>query len=76
MDSYSYGSWHQFGPWNVVMIIIYIALIVVPCAKILGKAGYSGWWSFFALIPLINVIALWVFAFSPWPRLTRTTGSA
>jgi hypothetical protein len=37
-----------------------------------AKAGYSGAWSLFVFVPLINLIMLWVFAFSTWPRDSRT----
>ena len=72
MQSYGY-YWQGMGIWNLLVVLVYIALIVVPCAKILGKAGYSGWWALLALIPLINVIALWIFAFSSWPRWPQAT---
>lgn len=51
----------------IVYVLIYIALIVLPVWRILSKAGYSGAWSLLALIPLVNLIALWVFAFLRWP---------
>ena len=40
-------------------------------ARIVRKAGYSGWWCLVMLVPLVNVIMLWVFAFADWPALKR-----
>jgi hypothetical protein len=53
------------GHWFIVLIAI--ALTAVPLAKILQKAGYNGWWTIVAFIPLVNLIGLWAFAFASWP---------
>jgi hypothetical protein len=53
--------------WFVVLIIF--AVYGVPVVKILRRAGYSGWWVIVTLIPIVNIIALWIFAFSSWPAL-------
>ena len=37
--------------------------------QLFSKAGYSGWFSFLMVLPLINLIALYVLAFSDWPAL-------
>jgi len=46
----------------------------VPIVKILRKAGYSGWWSVVILVPLLNFIMFWVFAFAQWPNLREQDG--
>jgi hypothetical protein len=43
----------------------------VPVAAILHHAGRSRWWTVIAFIPLLNLIGLWVFAFSRWPPASR-----
>lgn len=57
-----------FSIWHWIVLLIYIAIIVVPFWRIVSKAGYSGAWSLVAIIPLINLIFLWVFAFANWPN--------
>jgi hypothetical protein len=37
--------------------------------RIVQKAGFDGWWVLVLLIPVVNVIMIWVFAFSRWPNL-------
>ena len=54
-----------FGEWVVLMVPIF--LLLVPAWRIVTKAGYSGFWSLLIFIPLVNVIALFAFAFSEWP---------
>ena len=56
------------GIAELAFFVIYVAVIVVPVSRILGKAGFSGWWAVCALIPLLNLLMLWIFAFSQWPQ--------
>jgi hypothetical protein len=56
-----YGGWHGGG------ILVAAIIFVVPLWKIVTKAGFQGAWALLALVPLVNIVALWVFAFSKWP---------
>jgi hypothetical protein len=47
--------------------VIINALYIVPCWRIVNKAGYHGAWSLLTILPLVNLIALWLFAFIVWP---------
>jgi hypothetical protein len=49
-------------------------IVFVPYILIIRKAGYSGWWVLTALIPLVNLIMLWVFALARWPVEQRAAG--
>jgi hypothetical protein len=51
------------------LIPLFIVLAVVPYWKIFEKAGWSGALSLLMLVPLANLVVLWVFAFSDWPAL-------
>lgn len=37
--------------------------------RILEKAGFDGRWTLVLLVPVANIIMIWVFAFSHWPKL-------
>jgi uncharacterized membrane protein YhaH (DUF805 family) len=50
-----------------IIVISYVVLITVPVARILRRVGLSGWWCVIALIPVLNMVGLWVFAFTRWP---------
>jgi hypothetical protein len=54
--------------WLVVTVVLY-ALALIPVARIMRRAGRSSYWSILALIPLVSLIGLWVFAFTRWPAL-------
>jgi hypothetical protein len=54
-----------------LIILITLATLFVPAARILKRAGFSPWWVLLGLIPGVSVVAYWVFAFIPWPALDR-----
>ena len=53
--------------WHWLVVLIVIGLIGFPVLRILQKAGYSGWMVILWFIPLVNLVALWVFALARWP---------
>jgi uncharacterized membrane protein YhaH (DUF805 family) len=64
------------GPTEFVIILIILAIILLPIwfiSKILNKAGFSGWFLLLSLVPFLNIIALWVFAFVDWPNFNKKT---
>jgi len=54
-----------FGELVFVWIILLIPLIAIW--RIVARAGYPGAWSLLLFIPLVNLVALYVFAFTEWP---------
>jgi uncharacterized membrane protein YhaH (DUF805 family) len=62
----------SFSIWHVVLLALPLAIIAFffwMMVRILNKAGYSGWWSLLMLVPLVNIVMVWVFAFANWPAL-------
>lgn len=59
------------GMLGTLMLIYagFSALAVAAAVSIVRKAGYSGWWAAAGLIPLVNVVMLFAFAFADWPVL-------
>ena len=58
------------GHWVVVLFVLglFQVIYIIPLWRIVSKAGYSGAWSLLSFVPLVNIVMLWVFAFSAWPR--------
>ena len=55
---------------GLVSLFISLAILLVlmwPYVKIVQKAGYSGWHVLWMFLPIINLVMLFVFAFSRWP---------
>ena len=54
--------------WLVLLIVLLLVLsILVPISKILQRMGFNGAWCLIYFVPVANIIALWVVAYTPWP---------
>jgi len=62
-------------PWSLEQVgqllplTVTVALTLWMSVRILHRAGYSGWWSLLAVVPLLNIAMIWVFSMSDWPAL-------
>ena len=61
---------------SIMQIVIIIAVTLTGLAltywivgNILAKAGFSRWWFLILLVPLVNIMAIWIFAFKKWPNI-------
>ncbi|MDP8990434.1 MAG: hypothetical protein M3N41_10205 [Acidobacteriota bacterium] len=55
--------------WQIVAflpLLLILMLGVFPVSRIFKRIGYSPWLAFFILIPVLNVILLYVVAFGKW----------
>jgi uncharacterized membrane protein YhaH (DUF805 family) len=57
----------------IILPLLAIVLVGIPVATILHRAGRSRWWTLIAFIPVLNLIGLWVFAFSRWSTVDRAS---
>lgn len=62
---------HEYSYVGIVPILIILALAVIPYWKIWSRTGHSGAWALLMLVPLANLISLWVLAFKKWPSQDR-----
>ena len=62
-------AWWFGAHW--LMMLLGAVVIVLPFWKIFAKAGFSGWLGLLMIVPMVNLIALYVLAFSEWPRSKR-----
>jgi hypothetical protein len=60
-----------FGPTHWLVFVGMVAVVLYPIGRILNRIGLSPFYSVLALIPFINLIALWVLAFADWPDRSR-----
>ena len=66
------------GTWGIthwLILIVWVVVFIVPCWRIVQKAGFSGAWSLIAFVPLLNLIFFWIFAFMKWPN-ERSSGQS
>ena len=65
------------SPIDLVPLATFLGIIGLSIwcwARIASKAGYSGAWGLVAVVPILNVAALCVFAFARWPALPQELG--
>ena len=48
--------------FTVIFALPYV--IFAPTAK---KAGFSKWWSLLLIVPVANIVVIWVFSTISWP---------
>jgi hypothetical protein len=63
------SSWHWVMP--PIMLLLLIVIFGVPIARILRRSGRSRWWTIVAFIPLLNLLGLWMFAFTRWSKFDK-----
>ena len=51
----------------LVFSLAFLLIYIIPVWRIVSKAGFSGALSLLMLIPFVNIIFLWIFAFTKWP---------
>jgi hypothetical protein len=56
-----------------ILLLAFAALIFFLTRKILIKAGFDPNWAFCLIIPVVNIIMIWVFAFAKWPKLKKSS---
>jgi membrane protein DedA with SNARE-associated domain len=61
----------EFSIWHMLALAVWLAVFLVPAWKIAKKAGFHGAWSLLILVPLLNILILWLFAFVRWPNLRQ-----
>lgn len=59
------------GFFELLIVGVIFTLVVVPLWMICAKAGFPGWISLMALIPVVNLALLFFLAFADWPVLQR-----
>jgi hypothetical protein len=58
----SFSIWH----WIILLLLL---LPLWFFSRAVRKAGFSPLWAWLGIIPIVNIIMLWVFAYAKWPAL-------
>jgi hypothetical protein len=56
-----------FSVLHWLILLVMIGVYVIPCWRIVQKAGFSGAYSLLVLVPIVNIAALWIFSLIEWP---------
>ncbi|WP_244847869.1 hypothetical protein [Caballeronia sp. SL2Y3] len=55
--------------WHWLIVIFFCVVTIYPYVRIVKRTGHSGWWVLTGLLPIVNLVMLWVFAFARWPAI-------
>jgi len=58
----------MMGTLFIILVVLFTLFMLWLGAIILEKAGVEKIWIFCLLIPFVNILAVWAFAFSTWPN--------
>lgn len=60
-----------FSILHWLLMLFSIGIILIPCWRIVQKAGFSGVYSLLLFVPVANIIAVWIFSLVEWPVQKR-----
>ena len=80
MNQLDQSQLHALQAMMVVMpmfMLFFAIIMIIPYWFIWKKAGFSPWLSLLMFLPLVNLVALYVLAFSEWKvvPVTQTTSA-
>lgn len=52
-----------------LLALVLLTVPIVMIGRVLRRAGHSPWWVLLVLVPVVNLVALWVFAYTRWPAI-------
>ena len=52
---------------QTLSVVLYLLAVAIPIGRVLRRTGYSPWMAVMAVVPLLNLVALWAYAYSDWP---------
>jgi hypothetical protein len=58
----------SFSLWHWLIVAVWLFLIIFPIGKILSRMGIPWAVAFLTVVPVVNLVMLWVVAFIKWPR--------
>lgn len=57
---------------EIVLGLLFALFVFWLLGRILQKAGFDPLWMLVMVIPVVNVIMVWIFAFADWPNLQKS----
>jgi hypothetical protein len=52
-----------------LLLLLGLSLSLWLAVRVARKAGFSGWWSLTLIIPVVNLLVIYWFAYISWPRI-------
>ena len=51
----------------LIGLLFWFVVVGVPVMQILKRTGFSRAWVLILFVPLVNLVFLWIYAFTRWP---------
>ena len=61
--------------FGLIVLLVFLFLLLVPIVKLLRRTGHHPVWCLLAPFSVLNLGALWFFAFKPWPTDKNTANA-
>ena len=61
MDNESNGAYILIG------LVFWFIIVGIPVMQVLKRTGFSRAWVLILFVPLVNLVFLWIYAFTRWP---------
>lgn len=52
-----------------LFFLIIVFAVIWGGTVVARKAGHSSWWAVLLVIPVANLVIIWLFAFADWPAI-------
>ncbi|MEM6824179.1 MAG: hypothetical protein AAGC72_18025 [Planctomycetota bacterium] len=67
---------NNIGMPGIVTTLIIAVVLVAPYWKLWSRTGHPGWLGLLVLVPIVNVVMIYVLAFKPWPAVEGERSNA
>lgn len=61
------------GSGSVLLLFLFVLFAIAYgvwcCTRILARAGQPQAWAFLMIVPVVNLVLVWLFAYARWPKL-------
>jgi hypothetical protein len=64
------------GGFILIGLIFWFVIVGIPVMQILRRTGFSRAWVLILFVPVVNLVFLWIYAFTRWPVEGEEEGKA
>ena len=57
------------GIFGALFFLIIVFAVIWGGTVVARKAGHSPWWAVLLIVPVANLVIIWLFAFADWPAI-------
>jgi|HigsolmetaAR203D_1030402.scaffolds.fasta_scaffold00021_84 hypothetical protein len=58
----------SFSIWYWLAMLAMWFIFLWPLGRVVRRTGHAAPWAILAVVPVVNVILLWIWAYKRWPQ--------